>query len=60
MTTNYERIKNMTVDEMVEFILKRPFTYITCNNCIGTKSEVECKERFCKGHIKQWLQQESE
>ncbi len=50
----------MTVEKMAEFILKKKSAYITCDNCIGANSDIECKERFCKGHIRQWLEQEAE
>lgn len=56
MTTNRERINNMTNEELAEFFKE----YIDCNNCpIGydkcTISKLSCKEIFM-----QWLNQESE
>lgn len=45
MTTNYERIKNMTVEEMVEALDDVDFVY----------SIIQPKEK-----IKQWLESESE
>ncbi len=45
MTTNYERIKNMTVEEMAEALDDVDFVYLI----------IQSKEK-----IKQWLESESE
>ena len=65
MTTNYERIKNMTLDEMAEYIKKYIYDldFSTekctefCHNC-DADWYYPCQE-FTDG-IKHWLQQESE
>lgn len=63
MATNYERIKNMTVDDMVQFLWKTRI-----NDC-GISSYNECKTCFINGfcqngylekNIKQWLLSEVE
>lgn len=58
MTTNYERIKNMTVEEMAELFSN----CVLCNDCpaskicdIETVTIDECPKIF-----EQWLQSESE
>ncbi len=56
MTTNYERIKNMTVEEMAEF-LRHNFIF-RCTTCPYNK---DCGAGIgCYGGLKQWLQAESE
>ncbi len=57
MTTNYERIKNMTVEEMAE-LFKKPAARYACKFCVGCPSEEN--EFLCITYIKQWLQAESE
>lgn len=64
MTTNYERIKNMGIEEMAEF----SSVFQRCSFCIVSKkyksmTEVnteECQKIGCKEGCKQWLQSESE
>lgn len=46
MITNYERIKNMTVEEMVELFDSQNFIYVVV--------------LLSKEKIKQWLESESE
>lgn len=57
MTTNFERIKNMTVDEMAKFLDKR----IICDLCVyDIDGECYAPLESCeKGH-KMWLEQECE
>lgn len=61
MTTNYERIKNMTVEEMAELIE----IVISCGvcpvseKCLNDYTECMSKDE-CINNIKQWLQSESE
>ena len=64
MTTNYERIKNMTVDEMAEFITAITYCGDTdCNkrDCFIKRNNME---RLCtltsyySSGAKQWLEQE--
>lgn len=58
MTTNYEKIKNMTVEELAEFFHKTN----ACFYCIYEGlEETECDEsEGCLSGIKQWLQAEAE
>lgn len=73
MTTNYERIKNMTVEQMVNWFtdVDEDPECLGCKMCLyGAKSKDEegkfkfiqcCDETFnCTEGIKQWLQAESE
>jgi hypothetical protein len=53
MTTNYEKIKNMTVDEMAEYISKTP----NCGKCTLAELDLACHCECSKG-IKQWLLEE--
>lgn len=52
---NYEKIKNMTVDEMAEFLLQE-----CINICVYNNEECLDYGADCKDGIKQWLEQESE
>lgn len=61
MTTNYEKIKNMTVKEMAKLL-----TQLQCQEC-GVDNWKECKQIGCWCHknngyksYQQWLQSESE
>lgn len=69
MTTNYERIKNMTVEEMAEFLKENFDEYeetFGCYSCIDYKTHHypddcgDCEYLKCGGDIKIWLQTESE
>lgn len=52
MTTNYEKIKNMTLDEMAElFATTKPKT---CGMCIGAFDGC-LRQVSCKQSIKHWL-----
>ena len=61
---NFEKIKNMTLDEMAENILSIQRSEYPCNYC----ASIDCCQIFsfdrdydiCIQGIKQWLQQESE
>lgn len=57
MTTNYERIKNMTVEEMTEFIT----SIVYCGSCpmFVNCSDTITFEDKCINILKQWLQSES-
>lgn len=67
---NFEKIKNMTLDEMAEFFKEQFDEYeehFGCYSCInyGTHHHNpqecgDCEYYNCGGNIKQWLQQESE
>lgn len=52
MTTNYERIKNMTVEEMVEYFYK-------CFECGTCPACTTCETGSCKKDLNKWLQSES-
>ena len=58
MTTNYERIKNMTVEEMAEFFAN----HILCDDCpistICNKEMITIDE--CPKVFEEWLKSESE
>ena len=51
---NYEKIKNMTLNEMAEFMNKPEFKCLPACNCKN------CYESICINAIKQYLQQENE
>lgn len=61
MTTNYEKIKNITVEEMAEFVKKD-----RCNFCDDYNTSLnKCTyHRYCSNKtsddVLQWLQSESE
>ena len=57
MTTNYEKIKSMNIDEMAKYYA----THLPkcCWMCAGTKNGC-LREISCVSGIKQWLQEESE
>lgn len=68
MTTNYERIKNMTLEEMAEFLQKNfdeNNEYFGCYSCsnYGThhfpKDCEPCYWVSIEGSIEKWLQSES-
>ena len=55
---NYEKIKQMTIDEMAEFIRETTNDEYTCSYC----ADEECSQEFlnrdydrCDKGIKQWL-----
>lgn len=52
--TNYDRIQNMSIEEMAEFL----HTYFTCEYECAACNE-NCTED-CLSAIKEWLQAESE
>lgn len=53
---NYEKIKNMTLDEMAEWYKD----HVPCGNCDLYDYCIKSKHTICTKVIKQWLQQESE
>lgn len=64
MTTNYERIKNMTLDEMAEYFKEHFDEYgehFGCFSCINYNTHHypddcgNCEYLNCGGDIKQWL-----
>ena len=56
MTTNYERIKNMSIDEMAEFLKCTDCYYCPASDCaIWADKEEDTKEN-CHKQMIQWLQ----
>ena len=52
--TNYDRIKDMNIDEMAEY-----FNGIfDCSNCPNDMFLCESKGSVCTKYIKQWLESE--
>lgn len=58
--TNYEKIKNMSVEEMAKMLLFKKFSCVPfceeCNNC----NQYNFKLPHCEEGIKQWLNSEVE
>ena len=57
---NYNKIKNMTLDEMAKFL---PIEGEYCEVCVFRRSNLcteETEDMDCTRTIKKWLQQESE
>lgn len=52
--TNYEMIKQFSVEEMTEFFNDSG----NCNVCIY--DDIPCRGRSCKNGMKQWLESEAE
>lgn len=62
MTTNYELIKSMSIEEMAEELECFEDTYSRCDFCIHCKKN-DCQvtdSDDCIDGIKQWLQAETE
>lgn len=57
MTTNYEKIKNCSIEEMVEFINTTPGIH-ACRFCTRQKSDGTICD--CEKYIKLWLESEAE
>ena len=55
--TNYERIKNMSVEEMAEKISRG---ICGCECCVMKNTENACYDNECQSLIKRWLESESE
>ena len=58
MTTNYERIKSMSIEEMAEFIS----CILNCDNLVCSKCLIKglCGDAYTPYHTEQWLQQKAE
>lgn len=53
---NYENIKQMTIEQMTDFIFKMTDTGINaCSYCICEHSQIACNMQTCQEGIKQWL-----
>lgn len=52
--TNFEKIKNMTVEEMVEFII-----YEHSCDCCNCADDDDCKGLKCREGVREWLKQEA-
>ena len=53
---NYEKIKNMTLDEMARFLYK----ITDCQECLADTDYCNYSCTRCLKTLKQWLQAESE
>ena len=51
--TNFEKIKSLTVKEMVNFICEG-----ACNYCIY--ADGDCRGFKCREGVREWLEQEAE
>lgn len=56
--TNFERIKNMSIDEMAKIIAKG--TGLRCCDCCIRKGAAACYSEDCVANIKQYLESEAE
>lgn len=55
---NYERIKNMSIDEIAEFLIIGDCYYCKASDCkVWTEEEPDTEEN-CKKNMKQWLESE--
>lgn len=54
MTTNLERIRQMTVDELQEYLR------LNCSTCAYTLGSIDCYEGSCEQGVQKWLEQEVE
>lgn len=54
--TNYEKIKNMSVEEMAEFILNQQH-HVLCND-VCSYGLHKCEGYSCNEGVKQWLESE--
>ena len=57
MTTNYEKIKNMNIEEMAEYITD----INNCDQCpiSSLKTKIDCYELGCQKSMVKYLQQEA-
>lgn len=54
--TNYEKIKTMTIDEFMDFVMS-----CGCQTCIFEHGDLKCADsRLCSEGIKKWLESEVE
>ena len=53
---NYEHIKTMSIEEMVELLMNRS----ACDTCYCDMEDNKCMAVGCKDGIKQWLESEEE
>lgn len=67
--TNYEKIKNMSVKEMANYLFNNPLDFNPCNReCKGCCYFRKCRQGVSfdwinnevKKHIKEWLESEVE
>ena len=54
MQTNYERIKNMTIEQLAESNI------LGCTCCTEVKNFGNCNPFACNEYILKWLQQEGQ
>ena len=66
MTTNYERIKNMNLDEMAQMLRYMSTCFDSCGvcpireSCPNYLSDTYIRVAHCREVWKQWLKRESE
>lgn len=53
--TNYEKIKSMDIDEILEFLITHHFEFRYCTACNEAGQKIDCDD--C---LKQWLESEVE
>ena len=56
--TNYEKIKSMSIDEIIKFLLCD--LEFPCDKCSHNKTCVTTNYDQCKDALKNWLKSESE
>lgn len=56
MKTNFEKIREMSIDEMTIFLI----TNIDCSYCLAKENRCNYTTDTCKNRIKQWLESECE
>ncbi len=58
LQTNYDRIRNMSVEEMAKLLAQRNFSCMRfCKNCESCNQNTFCYP-FCIDGIKKWLESE--
>lgn len=66
--TNFEKIKNMSVEEMVNYLFNHPLDFNPCSReCKGCQYFHECRDgnfdqinNEVRKHIQEWLESEAE
>ena len=54
---NYERIKNMTIEEMVQLFMSIRYDLL-CNYCLGCAMDDDNNPITCLEQVKKWLESE--
>ena len=64
--TNYEKIKNLSIEEMTNYLFTQPLDFNPCNHsCIGCRFYRKCRQgdminNEIKKEIQKWLESEVE